>query len=91
MYYFVLNCLEQSWFSVFSGCLCPLQRSLNSWFRAASIRPHGSKPCLLYTSGIEPGDTLLLIADGARGILIAPPSVSDGLADRILNKEAEEK
>lgn len=40
--------------------------------------------------GIEPGDTLLLIADGARGILIAPPSVSDGLADRILNKEAEE-
>ena len=41
--------------------------------------------------GIEPGDTLLLIADGARGILIAPPSVSDGLADRILNKEAEEK
>lgn len=41
--------------------------------------------------GIEPGDTLLLIADGARGIPIAPPSVSDGLADRILNKEAEEK
>lgn len=38
---------------------------------------------------IKPGDTLLLLSDGSRGIIIAPPDVLDGVADKIFEEAKE--